>query len=281
MALVVAIMAGLAVARSRAGMLLALAAIAGIAAMVLVGRRDGRDGNVAERISVGRISVAVVGFATLFAMQFGLHRMLTRFDVDPLEDLRVPLALTTLEAARHSLPFGTGLGSFVPVYATVEKATDIFGGYANRAHNDLAELLLETGLFGAILLLVFLAWFLSRAAAVWLSAPAELAPAHAMLQRAATLVILLLLAHSLVDYPLRTTALAVVFAFASAILIAAPPSPLSDDTDFPPGSDKALRTNADRVAPPLVVRERWGESVQWPQSWQQPDTKSRPRKDDR
>ena len=71
---------------------------------------------------------------------------------DPLEDLRVPLAGTTFEAALRSLPFGTGLGSFVPVYGVVEKESDIFAGFANRAHNDLAEILLETGVFGLILL---------------------------------------------------------------------------------------------------------------------------------
>jgi hypothetical protein len=34
------------------------------------------------------------------------------------------------------------LGSFVPVYATVEKNDTLFQAFANRAHNDLAELLL-------------------------------------------------------------------------------------------------------------------------------------------
>ncbi|MGA7325823.1 MAG: hypothetical protein WBX25_15385 [Rhodomicrobium sp.] len=48
------------------------------------------------------------------------------------------------------------------VNATVEKEEDAFPGYAKRAHNDLAEVQLETGLPGAILVLAFLVWFLRR-----------------------------------------------------------------------------------------------------------------------
>jgi O-antigen ligase len=239
LALLVALMAGLVVARSRAGLLLTLAAVAGIAAMILVGRRSRHDSHAAGRASVGRISLAAIGFATLFALQFGLHRILTRFDVDPLTDLRVPFAITTLEAARQSLPFGTGLGSFVSVYATAEKPAALFGGYVNRAHNDLAELLLETGLIGAFLLLVFLGWFIRRATTVWFRSAAFSDPAQTMLERAATLIIALLLAHSLVDYPLRTTALAVVFAFACAVLTTPPPSRERDRK--PSGGERARR----------------------------------------
>jgi hypothetical protein len=46
----------------------------------------------------------------------------------------------------HVTPFGTGLGTFLPVYATVEKDENVSFAFANRAHNDLAEVLLETGI---------------------------------------------------------------------------------------------------------------------------------------
>ena len=71
----------------------------------------------------------------------------------------------------------------------------VTGGYANRAHNDLAEILLETGVIGAFLLLVFLGWFLRRAVAVWRWPTPD--PAQTMLERSAILIIGLLLAHSL------------------------------------------------------------------------------------
>ena len=148
-------------ARSRAGVFLAMVALIGIIFMVLRQRKDREDAPIRSRLTVGRMSIIAVVFSVVFAAQFGLDIMLTRFEGDPLEDLRVPLAGTTFEAALRSLPFGTGLGSFVPVYAVVEKESDVFAGFANRAHNDLAEILLETGLFGLVLLVAFLAWYLS------------------------------------------------------------------------------------------------------------------------
>ena len=92
--------------------------------------------------------------------------------------------------------------------------------YANRAHNDLAEIVLETGLLGAVLLIVFLAWFGRTAFAVWLRSPADALPSQALLQRASTLIVAVLFLHSLVDYPLRTSALSAVFAFFCAALLA-------------------------------------------------------------
>ncbi len=157
-AFLVADVAGLAMARSRAGIGLAMAALIGIVLMALRARSEApaRD---RHRSLARRATFAAVLFAALFAAQFGLGGLLTRFEGDPLEDLRVALNRTMLQTIPKALPLGTGLGSFVPVYATVERRQDAFAGFANRAHNDFAELLLETGLLGAGLVLAFLAWF--------------------------------------------------------------------------------------------------------------------------
>jgi O-antigen ligase len=255
-AFLIAIVAGLAMARSRAGLILAIAALAGMLIMTV---RQGRLRKAREaRSHLGRASFAIVLFAVLFAAQFGLGTILTRFEQGPAEDLRMPLAQTTAAAALRAMPSGTGLGSFVNVYAAVEKESDVFPGFANRAHNDLLELLLETGLPGAGLLLAFLIWFSRRSYAVW-AAPAESAGSYeTYIERAATLAIALLFLHSLVDYPLRTAALAAVFAFFSAILA------------FPAGRT-ALREAESSRGPRRVLRarpEKWGSKVDWPDSWQ-------------
>ena len=210
--------------------------------------------------------IAVLGFAAIFAALFGLGGTLTRFEAGQGPDIRGVLSQTTLETALKTLPLGTGLGSFVPVYAGVEKRETMLEGYANRAHNDLAELLLETGLLGAALLLAFLAWFVRRSWAVWRAGPAGGDPHRAMLEKTATLVIALLLAHSLVDYPLRTTALGVIFAFFCAILAAPASAPLNLD-----GHRKqrhASRPPDPRPAGPEVPGEKWGGEVHWPETWQ-------------
>ncbi len=259
----VSVVAGLAMARSRAGVFLAMVALVGAILMVIHQRKNYEHDSISRRLTVGRMSVLAVLLAIFFTAQFGLGSILSRFEADQLEDLRAPLATTTFEAALRSLPFGTGLGSFVPVYAVVEKDGDVFAGYANRAHNDFAEILLETGLLGLFLLLAFLWWFIPKAYDVWLRRKFDGHDPELLLQRASALILSLLLVHSLVDYPLRTTALSSIFAFFCAVL--ATEAPVSKDGSLPP----RLRRPVDRRPPPRATAgEKWGSEVHWPESWQ-------------
>jgi O-antigen ligase len=259
-AFLVADAAGLALARSRAGIILAMLALLGIVLMVLRQQRPAQESR--RRLSASRLSFAATLFALLFAAQFGLGSVLSRFESDPMQDLRVVFNRTTFKTALDALPFGTGLGSFTNVYAAVEKNEDAFIGFANRAHNDLAELLLETGLIGGGLLLAFLAWYAIRSYQAWSMRSPQGDPIEPMLARAASLIIGLLLLHSLVDYPLRTTALGATFAFFCAIL-AIPALPNHDDRQ----SQRPQR--APRRPPQAFAKqpEKWGVDVHWPESW--------------
>jgi O-antigen ligase len=264
-AFLVADVAGLALARSRAGLILAVAALMGT---VLMGLRQRQRGSAKEgpgSLSVRRASAAIVLFAVIFAAQFGLGSILSRFEGDRVEDLRVALNRTGFKAALDALPFGTGLGSFVPVYAAAEHKEDLFAGFANRAHNDLIEIVLETGMTGIVLLSLFLAWFAKKAYAAWSSGRGGEGAADALLERAATLIIALLLAHSLMDYPLRTAALGSIFALFCAIL--AVPAGLhskregdAQRRDHSPGSGTGPRA-------PVVAAELWGGTAEWPDEW--------------
>ena len=126
-----------------------------------------------------------------------------------------------MQAAKAYLPLGSGLGTFIPVYASFEKPEDtLLNTYANHAHNDAAELWLETGLFGLVLAALFVFWFGKRTVEVWRSAPPlGASEVDWSLVRAATIIIALLLAHSFVDYPLRTGAMMAIMAFCCALLI--------------------------------------------------------------
>ena len=88
--------------------------------------------------------------------------------------------------------------------------------YVNHAHNDYLELALEGGMPAILLMIAFLAWWSLRAFAIWRS------PNAAELGRAACIASAAILLHSLVDYPLRTAAIATIFAMALA-LMADPP----------------------------------------------------------
>jgi len=98
-------------------------------------------------------------------------------------------------------PFGSGVGSFVELYRWYEDPAIVSATFVNHAHNDLLELLIETGLPGLLVLLVFLAWFVPRAWALWRG---DRSNAAAL---AASMVIGVELVHSLADYPLRTAAM--------------------------------------------------------------------------
>jgi hypothetical protein len=213
--LIVSIVAGLAMARSRAGIFLGVFALG--ATLFLTRQSILKESRHESAIHRGYIGTVTAVLAILFSVQFGFSSIASRFGGDPLDDLRIPFASTTFELAFKSLPFGTGLGTFVPVYATAEKVSDASEVYANRAHNDLAEFLLETGVPGGLLLITILIWFCRQSYRVWFRQQMKENHYELLLRRAATLIIGLLLAHSLVDYPLRTTTHGAIFAFFCAI----------------------------------------------------------------
>ena len=74
---------------------------------------------------------------------------------------------------------------------------------------------METGIVGAALFAAFAGWLALRSVAIWRGRAAS---TRADLAAACTLLAGLLLAHSLVDYPLRTETLAVLFAFACSTI---------------------------------------------------------------
>jgi O-Antigen ligase len=256
--MLVVLVAAQGIARSRTGLLLTLVAVIGVLVLALADRRASRPvevaasaGNKAARKTGqttyqpppdGGVSLRWVGLAVVVALvavvDLALYGVLERFGTDPLADPRVIFARNTAAAAKMFMPVGAGVGTFVPVYGVFESQGDVLqGAYVNRAHNDFLEIWLETGVLGPALIALFVLWVLVRAVAVWwpprpaivseAGQPASEINIDLALARAATMVIALLMAHSLTDYPLRTGALMVVFAFSAALLVAAPPTPVS------------------------------------------------------
>lgn len=142
---------------------------------------------------------------------------------------RVEMWDRTAEAIGDHGLAGTGLGTFPEIYAMAEDPARVGRFYVNHAHNDYLELVLELGLPGALLLLSFILWWMARVTTVWRErAPAPLARAAAIASGA-------LLAHSLVDFPLRTAALAAVFAMCLALVtIPAPKRTSATGLNRPP-----------------------------------------------
>lgn len=294
---VLILLAGEITARSRAGIALTMVALLAIAFMAAAEERHRSRG-------AGRVFALAAGMILVCAAQFAMYRLFQRFEADPFQDARLVIARNTWDAALAHFPWGSGLGSFVPVYQTFETAVDaLVDRYANRAHNDGLELLLEAGVAGLAGMLLFAAWISTAVRGIWRrdgrAAKAAL-PIDGMLMRAASLAILLLVVHSLVDYPLRTTAMASLFALCCAFLIPAPaprtqtserapprpPRGLADERLDPDSSSPApfvpwrqaaqaapagpppdaIRPPASDL-PPSEPSTRWGGDIQWPEAW--------------
>ena len=91
--------------------------------------------------------------------------------------------------------------------------------YVNRAHNDWVESWLEGGLASAAVICALVACYLFLAYRSWRTANPNLR--LVAYGRAGSICVGLLLVHSIVDYPLRTTALMVMVAISCAFMLRA------------------------------------------------------------
>jgi O-antigen ligase len=118
----------------------------------------------------------------------------------------------SMEAAQDFLPLGSGIGSFVQIYRRYEDPNVVEREWLNHVHSDYIELVLEVGVLGIAVLIVFLLWWLSRAVRIWRAEKPD------YFARAATVASGAILAHSVVDYPLRTAAISALFAVCCALM---------------------------------------------------------------
>lgn len=192
----IGLLVGVVETKSRAGFVLGPAALA---ASLLMFPRMGLSKKlawlaVAGVLAIVAITVILVGSGTL-----------DRFFTESADlDLRWHIHETTLDAARHFGALGSGLGTFVEAYQQVVPHEGYLDAYVNHAHGDYHELWLETGWPGAVLVIAFLVWYLQASIGAWTRKSTD---ASVVLARAASIAILVVLAHSYLEYPLRKTAI--------------------------------------------------------------------------
>lgn len=197
---------GLVIVKSRAGVFLLIPSLAASLAILLRGAA-GENRRFVTMVAGGVAVVLLIGGV------FGMAPLIERFS-DGTVDGRGVTSATVFQTSADYLPFGSGIGSFVPVYASVEPIDTMSRAFWNHAHNDLAELWLEAGVMAAVALVLFLAWWLWSAVTAF-RLPVGIAGS---LARAGSAVSALLMIHSTVDYPLRTLSLACVFALSCALM---------------------------------------------------------------
>ena len=166
-------------------------------------------------------SAAAASIAAAFFLLRGnraVEQILARFNFDG--EFRPELWRDAAFALGQHWPVGSGQGTFVPVMMAAERLEVVDQTLPNRAHNDYLELAIEAGLPGLLVLAIIAAIVLR---AVWLARrdpPAGSRPQ--VLFASGTLAVIAL--HSLVDYPLRSMALAAVAATAVGLLLTPRPT---------------------------------------------------------
>ena len=214
---------GVAMTTSRAGIALLLVALA-----TIVGLLRPWLGTASRRLSIALLGLAGTGLAALstFARSEALSRVVDRFAFSA--ELRPDLWRDSLYAAQHNFPFGVGMGNFVPALVASERLEVLRETMPNRAHNELLELAVEGGVFGLGLAAALIAIVMTAVIRAWRAATPG--SAGTVLFAASALTILAL--HSLVDYPFRSMALAIVAAACTGMVMprrVAPAVPDSSD----------------------------------------------------
>jgi O-Antigen ligase len=243
------LVAMLLVTGSRAGIVLG---VIGLAMTPFIrGVRQRRRGGGARRKwvvpAIAAAALLLVAAAILFGRSLAVSRLL-RMDV--ADDVRFHALPTVLRITGDFLPFGSGFGSFDPVFRSYEPDELLSTAYLNHAHNDLAELALTGGVPAMILLLAFVAWLGTRAFALFRTRGLG---ARRTLGQAGLGMILLMLMASLFDYPLRTPLMATLFALACC-WVGSAASRRGEGAAAPQGADALEGSDNERYA----TEDPWG-----------------------
>ncbi len=208
-ALVVALVVGVITAGSGAGYIL-FAAVTPLCALLFLSPKSTQS-----RALLPVIFFCVAIFAVLGSLSSPLLPEFTWASQDG-ETARPAVWSKSLSIASEHFPYGTGLGSFPYVYPLYESPENVSASYVNAAHNEYVHVYLEMGLPGLIVILAALVLWCLLSIRVWTAR----IDGEIRLRRAASIALLVVILHSLIDYPLRAPFYAMVAAMCLAVLSA-------------------------------------------------------------
>ena len=136
------------------------------------------------------------------------------FALDQGQDMRTRGLPTVLAMIREYLPFGSGLGGFDAVFRMHEPFALLKPTYFNHAHNDLLEVVLDSGVGGAVLLLGALGWWVRASERAWRAG----ASGRSALPKLGSAILLIVIIASAFDYPARTPMMMAVIVVAAVWL---------------------------------------------------------------
>ncbi|ATI82924.1 O-antigen ligase family protein [Sphingobium yanoikuyae] len=186
-------------------MLLILPAIQWLLAL---GRHQSFNRARRTAILAAAMTIALAGFAVIAMNNARLSQAFDRFD--SLHDARGLIWQDSLIAIGRYWPIGSGMGTFDEVFQIDESIENVNRHRAGRAHNDLLELVLESGLAGAILCLGWIA-YIGRLTIPLLRDNEDRVTAPAI-------ILIAILLQSFIDYPLRNQAILCIAASMIALI---------------------------------------------------------------
>lgn len=192
---------------SRAGMVIVLPALAlaAFASDVVPLRRILR--------TPGRLLLAA---AVVVLAVIGVRAGISWMAVDQLDELRHVMRAAAMVIGATHAPWGSGVGSFVPAFEQAAPAALQLPNYVNHAHNEYVQWWMTAGWLGMLVLLLVLALLVAVAIRL-----ARSQGRQAVLASACWVALVAVLAHSWVDYPLRTLTLMATCGALAGVMLAA------------------------------------------------------------
>jgi len=171
------------------------------------------------------VSFSVVAFAAIFllakfiALSPRLYGLGT-YSYGGGEESRKSINIKGLRILEENYMFGTGYGSFTEVYPFYENTKMVTNRFVNHAHNDWLEWMIELGLPGFVLLVIFGGWLSLKYIKLFLTQRQN--SKEFLLCKVTAICSMILLIHSFVDYPLRTPFLQILFWALIAVSVTMP-----------------------------------------------------------
>lgn len=198
---------------SRSG--LVIAALNAIGALYLIVQARGLTRSRAVLWVVPSL-VAAGALATLVALWSGRGSGFARFLAlrEPGAEMRFSAWPILKQLMADYLPWGSGFGTFDPLFRIFEPDTLLKPSYFNAAHSDPVELVITGGIPAVVVAVLFLAWFARRTVGVFAAPVGD----TVLAARAGAMLLATLLLASLSDYPLRTPLVGMIAALAVALV---------------------------------------------------------------
>lgn len=159
---------------------------------------------------------ATLAVATVLLALASVRGAIEWMVVDRVDELRHLMATTAVAIGKMEAPLGSGVGSFVAVFAQEAPPQLQLANYINHAHNEYAQWWMTAGWLGMCVLAAALALL---AATAWRIARSE--GRHRALAGACLVALCAVLAHSWADYPLRTLTLMATCGALAGLMLAA------------------------------------------------------------